>query len=112
MQASPSDSLRPFTLSSDARGFMRRMVRMSGLGSGAGFRLVVEPGGCSGLSSSFSIEAAPQEGDVVVADEDLVLFVPASCRPLLDGVIVDFADTATQTGLTFLDPKAQGCCST
>ena len=32
-------------------------------------------------------------------------------RLLLDGVTIDFADTATQTGLVFHDPKQVSCSS-
>jgi iron-sulfur cluster assembly protein len=39
------------------------------------------------------------------------LFLPAESRLLLDGVTIDFADTATQTGLVFHDPKQVSCSS-
>jgi len=39
--------------------------------------------------------------------------VPKVCRPLLDGVTIDFADSPTKTGFVFVDPKAGSCdCST
>lgn len=39
------------------------------------------------------------------------LFLPAESRILLEGVTIDFADTATQTGLVFHDPKQVACSS-
>jgi Fe-S cluster assembly iron-binding protein IscA len=36
------------------------------------------------------------------------LFLPAESRLLLAGVTIDFADTPTQTGLVFHDPKTAG----
>jgi iron-sulfur cluster assembly protein len=39
------------------------------------------------------------------------LFLPAESRILLDGVTIDFADTASQTGLVFKDPKQVACAS-
>ena len=37
---------------------------------------------------------------------------PYRCRNiLLEGVTIDFADTASQTGLVFRDPKAPAACS-
>lgn len=40
------------------------------------------------------------------------LFLPAESRLLLDGVTIDFADTPSNSGLSFIDPKAKGCaCS-
>jgi iron-sulfur cluster assembly accessory protein len=90
--------------------FIQRMVRFGG-GEHCGFRLVVSPGGCSGLNSEFSVEAAPQAGDEVVELAGLRLFLPAASAALLDGASVDFADTATSTGLVF-QTRSGGCgCS-
>jgi len=94
-----------------AEKFLRRMVRFSEAPQG-GVRLTVTPGGCSGLSSSFTVDAAPQSGDSVIDINGLRLFLPAQSRLLLDGVTMDFLDTPTQTGLAFLDPKQSACgCS-
>lgn len=94
-----------------AEKFMRRMVRFSEAPTG-GLRLTVTPGGCSGLSSSFTVEASPQAGDAEHDVNGLRLFLPAESRLLLDGVSVDFKDTPTQSGLVFEDPKQSACgCS-
>lgn len=98
------------TITAAAEKFIRRMLRMGG--ESGGFRLVVSAGGCSGLSSSFSIESQPVAGDAVYEHQGLRLFLPAESRLLLQGVTVDFADTPTQTGLVFHDPKGAACgCS-
>lgn len=98
------------SLTPAAAKFIQRMVRFGG-GEHCGFRLVVSPGGCSGLNSEFSVEAAPQAGDEVVEIAGLRLFLPAASAALLDGASVDFADTATSTGLVF-QTRSGGCgCS-
>ena len=95
-----------------AEKFMRRMVRFSEHPTG-GFRLTVTPGGCSGYASEFTVEAAPRGGDSELAVNGLRVFLPAESRLMLDGVTVDFAETATQSGLTFVNPNAAACgCST
>lgn len=100
------------TVTPAAEKFMRRMVRFSEHPAG-GFRLTVTPGGCSGYSSVFSVEAAPQAGDAELGVNGLRVFLPAESRLLLDGVTVDFADTPLQSGLTFVNPNAAACgCST
>ncbi len=100
------------TVTPAAEKFMRRMVRFSATPAG-GFRLTVTPGGCSGYSSEFSVEAAPRGGDAELGVNGLRVFLPAESRLLLDGVTVDFADTPTQSGLTFFNPNAEACgCST
>lgn len=100
------------TVTPAAEKFMRRMVRFSATPAG-GFRLTVAPGGCSGYTSEFTVELAPQGGDSELAVNGLRVFLPAESRLLLDGVTVDFADTPLQSGLTFVNPNAEACgCST
>ena len=97
-----------FTITPAAQKFMRMMLRADG-GAGSGFRLAVSPGGCSGLAADISVLAAPRSGDAVVERDGVKLFLPAESRLLLDGVTIDFADTPTQTGLVFHDPKQVSC---
>jgi iron-sulfur cluster assembly accessory protein len=99
------------TVTAAAAKFMRRMVRFSEHPAG-GFRLSVTPGGCSGYSSEFSVQAAPQAGDAELVVGDVRVFLPAESRLVLDGVTVDFAESPTQSGLTFFNPSAGPCgCS-
>jgi iron-sulfur cluster assembly protein len=98
-------------ISEGAEKFMRRMTRFGGLGAGAGFRLVVSPGGCSGLSAEFSIEQEAKTGDETLEVNGLRVFVPRESAKLLAGVTIDFVDTAMQQGLTFYNPSASSSCS-
>ena len=98
------------TITPKAESFMRRMVRFGNAGESAGFRLIVSPGGCSGLSSEFTVEAKPQFGDYVVEQEGIKVFLPQSSRELLEGYTIDFADTMMETGLKFFNPNARGVC--
>jgi len=100
------------TITPAAAKFINRIMRFSGLAAGAGLRLAVTPGGCSGYSSGFSAEA------VLATDEQLLevggvrLFLGAESRLMLDGLTIDFVETATQSGLTFTDPNKEACaCS-
>jgi iron-sulfur cluster assembly protein len=96
-----------------AEKFITRMIRFNGGGASAGFRLSVTPGGCSGLSSEFTVEAAPFAGDATLESNGVKVFLPAESRILLEGVTIDFNDTAMATGLSFINPNAQSCgCST
>lgn len=97
-----------FTLTPSAQKFFRRLVMFDGK-PGSGLRLTVSPGGCSGLASEFSIEAAPREGEQVHDCGGIRFFLPAESRLLLDGVTVDFVDAPLQSGLVFHDPKAKAC---
>ncbi len=95
-----------------AEKFIRRIVRFSGLPESAGLRLLVSAGGCSGYSSEFSAEAAarPQEETLLV--NGVRLFLPPETSALLDGVTIDSVETATQSGLSFINAKQSTCaCS-
>lgn len=101
------------TITPAAAKFINRIVRFSGLAAGAGLRLAVTPGGCSGYSSEFSAEQVPQAGEQVLEVGGVRLFLGAQSRLMLQGITVDFVETATQSGLTFTDPNKAACaCST
>ena len=99
-----------FEITPKAERFMRMMVMTDG-GPGAGFRLAVSPGGCSGLNADMSVRAEPEAGDGVIQRNGFRLFVPAESRILLDGVTIDFIDSVAETKLVFHDPKST-CCTT
>jgi iron-sulfur cluster assembly protein len=99
------------TVTAAAEKFMRRMVRFSDHPAG-GFRLSVAPGGCSGYTSAFTVEPTPRGGDSELAVNGLRIFLPAESRLLLDGITVDFTESAVQSGLAFINPNAASCaCS-
>lgn len=100
------------TITPKAEKFMRRIVRFGGGPADSGFRLTVTAGGCSGLASEFSSEATPKAGDATLDWNGLKVFLPAESRLLLDGVTIDFVDTALESGLSFINPNAASCgCS-
>lgn len=101
------------TLTSAAAKFIQRIVRFSGQGAQAGLRLCVTPGGCSGYAAEFSAAAAAQADEVVLEVDGMRLFVAPSTQQLLDGMTVDFMETATQSGFVFTNPNQAACaCST
>jgi len=109
----PAVGLPEVAMTPAARKFIDRLVRMSGLPAGAGFRLTVSAGGCSGLASEFSVESVPRAGDAALDIDGIRLFLPVESRLLLQGATIDFADTPTSTGLSFHTPDGVGCgCST
>lgn len=100
------------TFTPAAEKFMQRVVRFSGLPAGAGLRLSVSPGGCSGFNSEFSAQSAAAPDEQALDVGGLKVFLGAESRLLLDGVTVDFTDTPTQSGFTFITPNQAACaCS-
>ncbi len=100
------------TITPAAAKFIQRIVRFSGKPAGAGLRLAVTTGGCSGYSSEFSAEAALQDGETLLEFGGVRLFLGAQSCQMLDGITIDFVETATQSGLSFIDPNKPACaCS-
>ena len=98
------------TITPAAEKFIRRLMRFAD-GPQYGFRLVVTPGGCSGLSAEFGPEAAPKGDDGVFELCGIRFFLPPQSQKLLAGVTIDFTDTPTQTGFVFVDPNHKCGCS-
>jgi len=98
------------TITPAAARFMRMMILADGT-SGAGFRLSVSPGGCSGLSAEIAVAEAPAGTEKEAVVENVRLFLDAQSRLLLQDVTIDFVDSPTSQGLVFHDPK-QAACST
>jgi len=100
------------TITEKAASYMGRMIRFNGGATDAGFRLIVSHGGCSGLNASFTVENAPLPGDIVLDSYGAKVFLPSESRIMLEGITVDYANTAMSTGLSFINPNAQPCaCS-
>lgn len=102
------------TLTPAAASFMRRIVRFGGGSADSGFRLSVKPGGCSGYDSSFSVEAAPGDGDTVIEQLGARLFLTEESCALLRGYTVDFSENSVDSRLSYRKdgaPEACGCGS-
>jgi len=105
-------SVGHFSISPKAESFIRTMVRFSGKGPGAGFRLQVSPGGCSGMSAEFAVEEKAQGNERTLDVGGVKVFIPLLSYAMLEGVTIDYVDTATKSGFNFIDPNKGACdCS-
>lgn len=79
---------------------------------GAGLRVFVQGGGCSGFQYGLMIEEGESAGagDQVFASNGVKLFIdPISIR-YLNGAEVDFVDNITGGGFTIKNPNAKSTC--
>lgn len=79
-------------------------------GVSGGLRMGVAAGGCSGLSYVLRFEAAPRENDQVYEFGEVKVFVDPRSHIFLDGVTLDYMESAQATGFCFLNPKAGAGC--
>ena len=74
-----------------------------------GLRLLVEKGGCAGMSYAMKIDA-PGEGDTVFAQGEARVFVDAASLVYLDGLHLDYVDALNDSGFKIVNPNAARSC--
>ena len=77
--------------------------------SGAGLRLGVRGGGCSGFQYQLAFDEA-REGDVVFEDQDLKVFVDEQSLPYVHGSQIDYIDQLTGAGFQVNNPNVVAAC--
>jgi iron-sulfur cluster assembly accessory protein len=86
------------------------MAGEEGLPETAGLRVRVVPGGCSGFQYSLNIEEASRQGDYVLDQNGVRLFVDMFSAQYLNGVRIDYVTGVMGSGFTFTNPNATGGC--
>ena len=76
----------------------------------AGLRVRVVPGGCSGFQYSLNIEEESKQGDFLVEEHGIRLFVDMFSAQYLNGVTIDHTTNMMGSGFTFENPNASGGC--
>ena len=86
------------------------MAGEEGLPETAGLRVRVVPGGCSGFQYSLNIEEASRQGDFVLDEKGVRLFVDMFSAQYLNGIEIDYVTGVMGSGFTFNNPNATGGC--
>lgn len=76
-----------------------------------GFRIMVQPGGCSGFKYSIGLESVPREGDAILETDGIKVFLDAGSQPHVAGMTVDFVTGLESSGFVFDNPNARAKCS-
>lgn len=105
-----STSTVTLTMTEAAVDEVRRFIEAENAGPEAGLRIRVVPGGCSGFSYSMQIEDGPRQGDEIIDQGGLRVFVDMFSRQYLEGVQVDYVNSVMGSGFTFSNPNATGSC--
>ena len=90
--------------------FKKFMEGEEGLPETAGLRVRVVPGGCSGFQYSLNIEEDSRQGDFVLDEKGVKLFVDMFSGQYLNGVQIDYVTGVMGSGFTFTNPNATGSC--
>lgn len=76
-----------------------------------GLRVFVSPGGCSGLSYGMSLEESSDDGDFVVQQEGLSVYVDEFTANFVRGAQIDFVKGLMGAGFTVHNPNAKKSCA-
>jgi iron-sulfur cluster assembly accessory protein len=77
---------------------------------GHGIRIGVVGGGCSGFQYSMDFESAAKDGDVVLEQSGVKLFVDPMSSMYLQGVTIDYVQGLQGAGFKFTNPNAKNTC--
>ena len=83
---------------------------LKGESSGAGLRISVEGGGCSGFQYKFDIDHARTDDDLVIERDNAVVLFDSASQPFLAGSEVDFVDDLIGASFRVNNPNATMSC--
>lgn len=78
--------------------------------AGAGLRVAVEGGGCSGFQYEIGVFPAPNPDDLVIERDGARLFVDPVSLPFLLGSEVDWVDELIGASFKVHNPNAKSSC--
>ena len=98
------------TVTHTAAGEVQRFMEEQGATNGAGLRVAVLPGGCSGFQYGLNIEDAPEADDEIFDLSGIRVFVDPFSAQYLEGVEIDYVTSMMGSGFSFRNPNAAGGC--
>ena len=98
------------SLTDTAASKVKEFMEEQGAMEGAGLRVAVLPGGCSGFQYGLNLEERPGDDDTIVMSHGLRLFVDPFSSQYLKGTRIGYASSFQGSGFTFENPNAAGGC--
>ena len=100
------------TVTSAAADKVKSLITQNNLPTGAGLRLGVRGGGCSGLSyvMEFAYGAEPEDDVLEIAD-GLRFFVDPKSKMYLEGTELDYVEGVMGSGFEFKNPNVRRSCA-
>jgi iron-sulfur cluster assembly accessory protein len=78
--------------------------------AGHGIRVGVVGGGCSGFQYSMDFESQARDGDLVLEQDGVKVFVDPMSSMYLQGVTIDYVQGLQGAGFKFNNPSAKNTC--
>ena len=93
----------------ELKALLERKGAASATDSRIGLRLGVQRGGCAGLQYTMQV-AQPEEGDQVIEQEGVAVFLAPDSLPYLRGCHIDFSSDLSDSGFKIVNPNAARSC--
>lgn len=110
MSATTAPTVALSVSESAATEIKKFMASEEGLPESSGLRVRVVPGGCSGFQYSLNIEEQSREGDFIMDEKGVRMFIDMFSAQYLNGVEIDYVTGVMGSGFTFKNPNATGSC--
>ncbi|MFI5370487.1 MAG: HesB/IscA family protein [Candidatus Eisenbacteria bacterium] len=110
MQESQNDTSAIVDLTPVAADKVRELLAQRGT-PGAGLRIGVRGGGCSGNSYFMEFCESESPGDEVVASQGITLYVDLKSAVLLGGTRIDYVEGLMGAGFKFENPNVRHSCA-
>jgi len=98
------------TLTETAVKELKRVVAKQGREDMA-LRVFVSPGGCSGMNYGMAFEDEPQDGDQVIEQDGVTVWVDEMSLMHLAGSEIDYVDQLMGGGFSIHNPNAVKSCA-
>ncbi len=89
---------------------IKRIMDENKIATEFGLRIGVKGGGCSGLTYKLGFDPEMREGDMVIEQNGVKLFVDGKSLFYLNGTELDFSDGLNGKGFIFNNPNATKSC--
>ena len=105
-----TDVVNEIKITQKAANQVLRSMTENQIPEGFGLRVGVKGGGCSGLTYSLGFDGQPKDGDTVIEENGIKLFVDGKSLFYLTGTELDFSDGLNGRGFVFNNPQAAKTC--
>jgi iron-sulfur cluster assembly protein len=98
------------TISSKAIKEIHKIMEENNFTPDVGLRVGVKGGGCSGLTYSMGFDPESRDGDTIIEQDDIKLYVDGKSLFYLMGTELDFTSGLNGKGFVFNNPNAKKTC--
>ena len=106
----PETSTPPFKITDEAAAEILKLAKVKKLPAGAGVKVGVQAGGCSGFTYLLDFVDAPPKEAEVLEEKGVRVFVAKKSLPYISGCSLDFTGGLQGKGFQFHNPQATSTC--